>query len=50
MLAIYGSSNVMDCSPEDLAASRLRRDVARFELTYRPVNDNRVLFPATKAT
>ena len=42
-LAIYGSYNVMDYSPEELAASRLRLNVARFELTYRKVKDNWVV-------
>lgn len=42
-LAIYGSYNVMDYSPEELAASRLRRDVTRLELTCRKVKDNWVL-------
>lgn len=39
-LAIYGSYNVMDYSPDELAASVTRRDVADFEVTYQKVGGN----------
>lgn len=40
---IYGSYNVMEYSPEQLAQARIVRDVPNFQLAYRKVKDNWVV-------